>query len=136
MIPITDAMDIVTASFQTALAPLCGIHPDGYPKCYWHKVEEGAPLPVMVYQSADGGGSDASMLGLGGWQGDMIVKVLARTNEAAKAGMAGVADALMNHLTVSGAFTIQATFVHQVPIPPLDNVWTAAHKYRVTLFRA
>lgn len=134
MIPIPDAISIVRTALYAALSPLCGTY-QGLPRCYWLVAAQGAPLPLLVYQSQDGGGQDASLLGQGGWAGLITVKALASSPSAAEALLAGVPAALEG-LSAPAGYTIRATFNRPLVLPPKDTVWQAAHIYRIQLYRA
>ncbi len=134
MIPIPDALTIVRVALYAALSPLCGRY-NNNPKCYWLIAEEGATFPLMVYQSQDGGGQDASYLGIGGWQGDITIRALASKLSEAENLIAGVPAALESLANPAG-YTIKATLVRPLVIPPKDRVWTAAQIYRIQLYRA
>lgn len=134
MIPIPNALDVVRVALYAALSPLCGAY-NSHPKCYWLIAELGAPLPLLVFQSQDGGGQDASFIGLGGWQGEITIRALAASPNAAAAQLAGVPAAL-EALTNPAGYTIRATFLRPLTLPPKDGVWTSGQIYRIHLYRA
>ena len=134
MIPIPNAISIVRQALYASLSPLCATY-QGLPKCYWLVAAQGAPLPLLVMQSQDGGGQDASLLGLGGWAGLITVKALATSQSAAEALLAGVPDALAALANPDG-YTIRATFNRPLVLPPKDGVWQAAQSYQIQLFRS
>ena len=126
--PITDAIPRVRTALYAALAPLVGTY-EGVARAYWLIAPQGAPLPLLVFQAQDGGGGDASLLGIGGWSGLFTIRALAASQSAAEALLAGVPAALA---TLSG---MQATFVRALVVPPEDGVQTAALIYRITLYQ-
>lgn len=134
MTPIPDAISLVRPALYAALCPLTAAY-NGHPRCYWLVAEQGAPLPLLVVQSQDGGGADASLLGLGGWAGLITVKALASSLAAAETLLAGV-PAAMAALAAPEDFTIRATFVRPLVLPPADGVWQAGQIYRVQLYRS
>lgn len=133
MIPIPDAIAIVRVALYSALSPLCASY-NGRPKCYWLVAEQGAPLPLMISQSQDNGGQDASFLNGGGWEGLITVKALAASQSAAEALLAGVPAALEGMAHPSG-YTIRATFDRPLVLPPKDGVYQDAQIWHITLYR-
>lgn len=140
MIPIPDALTVVRVALLAALAPLCGTY-NGNRKCYWQIQEPDpdtgtlAPLPIIVFQSQDGGGQDASFLGLGGWEGEITIRALALTLADAEAQIASVPAAL-EALANPVGYTIRATFLRPLALSPKDLVYTAAQIYRIQLYRS
>lgn len=130
---IADAVTLVRKAIYAATSPLVGAYL-GLPKSYWLLGEQGAPLPYLVVQSQDQGGRDASMLGLAGWRGQFTVKALADTQSGAEDALAGVPAAMAN-LSSTG-FTITATLVRPLVLPPKDGVWQAGLIYDIELYRS
>lgn len=140
MIPIADAIKVVRKALAPALTTLTGSH-NGIPKCYWTvqtpdpTTGQLAPLPVIVFQSQDAGGRDSSMLNLAGWTGDVTIKALAKTQDAADAQLAGV-PAVMAALANPTGYTITATFKRPLALPPIDGVWQSGLIYTIELYRS
>jgi hypothetical protein len=134
MIPIPNAIAIVRTALYGALCPLVGTY-QGRPRCYWQIATEAAPLPLLVFQSQDIGGRDASYLALGGWEGLITVKALASSDAAAEMQLSGVYAALESMPHPRG-YTIHCTLDRPLTVPPGDGVYTAGLIVRVRLYRA
>lgn len=131
--PIANAIPLARAAVYAALAPLVGTY-QSLPRCYWLAAAQGAPLPLLVMQSQDGGGGDASMLNLGGWSGLITVKAIAASLAGAEALLSGV-PAAMEALAAPAGYTIRATLARPLTLPPSEDVWSAGLIYSIDLFR-
>lgn len=131
--PIPNAVAVVRASVYAALAPLTGTFSE-LPRCYWQIAVDLAPLPLLVIQSQDRGGFDASFLGRGGWQGLITVLAMAETDSGADAQLAGVFGAMEGMPHPSG-YTIHSTFERPLTLAPADGVFYAGGIYRIRLYR-
>lgn len=130
---IHEAIPVIRAAIYSALTPLAATYL-GLPKVYWLVADQGAPLPLFVFQSQDLGGRDASMLSLAGWRGEMTIKTLGRNQAEADALLDGVHTAMAG-LTASG-FTVTATLLRPLVTRPLDGVWQAGLIYTIELYRS
>ena len=130
--PITDAIPKIRTALYAALAPLVGTY-DGQAKAYWLQAAQGAPLPLLIYQSQAPGQADA-FLSSASWSGLFTIRALAASASAAEALLAGVPAALAD-FSVSPFYGHRLTFVQAPVIPPLDDVHTAALTYRIELFQ-
>jgi hypothetical protein len=144
MIPIPDAIPLVRAAVRGALGSLAPMF-NGHRACYWLQAEEGAAAALvtepptlaslLILQSQDLGGRDASMLSLGGWEGLITVRALASSPSAAEAQMAGVASAL-DTLSAPSGYTIRATLERPLVLPPDGRIHTYGGIYRIALYRS
>lgn len=130
--PITDAIPLIRRALYTVLAPLVSSY-NGVPKAYWLQADLGAPLPLLVYQSQDGGGKDVSFLSHAAWSGLFTIRALAGSASAAETLLATVPAAL-DTLTVSG-YGVGVQFVRSLVLPPLDQVHTAGLVYQIDLYQ-
>lgn len=131
-VAITDAIPKIRAGLFAALSPLVDDY-QGIAKAYWLQAPIGAPLPLLVYQAQDGGGSEDDFLNSAAWTGLYAIRALGSTPVDAETLLAGVPAALAG-LSVSG-YTARSTFVRSLVLPPLDSVHTAALIYRIALYQ-
>lgn len=119
--PITNAVPLLRAALASALS------------AYWLQAPINTPRPYRVFQAQDGGGADTSFLNSAGWAGLYTIRAHADTQGEADAALANV-PAAMQALSVAG-YTVTATFVRALVLPPLDGVWSAGLIYSIDLFR-
>ena len=124
--PIYNALNLVRKAIFEALDPLTTA------PIYWQQAAQGQALPLVVYQSQDGGGSAEKHLNAIGWEGLITVKALASNQSAAETLINMVAPGMAS-LSSTG-YTVCAEYERPVVIPPdAAGVWQAAHQWRVYL---
>lgn len=136
--PILNAEFLFRKAIYGAFVPLLTAYVDsaGRVKCYWKRADQldangqqVAP-PYLIYQPQ----SDIAPVK---WlnnvdaEGLFTIRALAPSPSAAET-LLGVAVVGMANLASTG-YTLSAMYERSPSIPPVDNIWTAAHIFRVAL---
>jgi hypothetical protein len=86
-----------------------------------------------VAQHQDNGGQQVATVNALGWEGEVVIKVLARTDAAARAGYVLVISG-MAALTPPGGYVIDAEFLGEVPfLVDEDGIYQRVARYQIRL---
>lgn len=132
---LIDALPAVRAGFLG----WCGSLVAG--RAFWVSTPTaGIARPLIIIQSQDDGGSALAYVGSRGWSGLVTVRCLTNAGSgglaAAETLARQVAAAVPASVTLTvGAATFAASLqlLGPVSVPPVNDTWTAALRYRVQL---
>lgn len=137
--PIRNAITLMRTALYGALSPLVDDF-GGKPACYWQRVDEGVADALVtnpatlascfVYQSQDNGGKQDVTIGDRGWSGLVTIRALAGSQKAAETLLNTIPEPLI--LSADG-YEVTAVFVRPLTLPAVDNVFTAAFIYRISI---
>jgi hypothetical protein len=139
--PITNPSYILAQALYAALSAVVA-SVDGLPAVHWLQAPQGTAdallrgdLPgVLIMQSQSPLTTD-DYLGAAGIRATIVIRALARDDDAAQALLADAVAALAAGIAAPTGLAIQLDWQAEIVIPPRDGVATAAAQYRATLRR-
>lgn len=129
--PILNAETLIATALRNAIAPVVGDY-NGRPRVYEGLAEQGAPLPLVVFQF-QAPITPTWYLDRAGASALVTIKTLAHDIDSARSLLAQAAACLTN-LSAPG-HSIIARYVSSPRIPVLNGVHTSAHQWRISLER-